>query len=97
MIYAPAMEATPPPSEPGDHVGPSPAPGSGRPATDTRLSRTAIVVIIVVGLLWFAGWIAWTILAPDIEVRSDDHPGRQHDDSPNGRGRLTAAPGPTVA
>ena len=94
------MEATPPPSEPGadgaDHVGPSPAPGSGSPATDTRLSRTAIVVIIVVGLLWLAGWIAWTILAPDIEVHYD-HPGRHHDDGPHGRGRLTAAPGPTVA
>ncbi|MEZ5073796.1 MAG: hypothetical protein R2691_03040 [Solirubrobacterales bacterium] len=105
------MEAIPPSSGPGtdgagtsggpatdgaDHVGPSPAPGSGHPATDTRLSRTAIVVIVVVGLLWLAGWIAWTILAPDIEVRYEDHPSR-HDDGPNGRGRLTAAPGPTVA
>lgn len=95
------MAATPPPSEPGadrvGHVGPSPAPGSGRPATDTRLSRTAIVVIIVVGLLWLGGWIAWTILAPDIEVHRNDHPDRHRDDGTHGRGRLTAAPGPTVA
>jgi len=95
------MEAIPPSSEPGaddaGHVGPSPAPGSGHPAADTRLSRTAIVVIIVVGLLWLAGWIAWAILAPDIEVHYEDHPSRHHDDGPNGRGRLTATPGPTAA
>jgi hypothetical protein len=98
------MEGTSPPSErDADRVGPSPAPGSGHPATKTRLGRAAIVAIIVVGLLWLAGWIAWAIFVPDIEIhyhhhpdRHHDHPDRHHDGIPGGGGRLTAIPGPTV-
>ncbi|HWO48355.1 MAG TPA: hypothetical protein VNM42_00715 [Solirubrobacterales bacterium] len=87
------------PSRP--QVGPSPAPGSGRPAATPRLGRIALIVIVVVGLLWLGSWIAWAILAPDIEVHYRDHPGRHHgrpdhggfNDGPN---RLTGIPA-TVA
>ena len=59
-------------------VGPSPAPGSGRPAATPRLSRIALIVIVVVGLLWLGSWVAWAILVPDVEIRYRDHPGRLH-------------------
>jgi len=87
--------------QPPTEVGPSPAPGSGRPAATPRLGRIALIVIVVVGLLWLGSWIAWAILVPDIEVHYRDHPGRHHDspdhdgfnDGPN---RLTGVPA-TVA
>jgi len=83
--------------QPPAEVGPSPAPGSGRPAATPRLGRIALIVIVVVGLLWLGSWIAWAILVPDIEVHYRDHPGRHHDspdhdgfnDGPN---RLTGIP-----
>lgn len=72
-------------------VGSSPAPGSGAPSTPTRLGRLGVTVIIVIGLLVLAGWIALSALGPELEVR-DQHPGReQHhrEGEPSGPGRLT--------
>ncbi len=72
-------------------VGPSPAPGSGRPATDTSLGRIGLIVIIVIGLLYLAGWVAWAIVAPDVEVKIHYHHHHRDDSDPGGPGRLTIA------
>ena len=85
----PAGEQPPVGSSPAPQtVGPSPAPGTGSPRTPTKLGRTGVIVIIVIGLLWFAGWIAWSILGPDIEVKVREH--RNERSEPHGPGRLTA-------
>ncbi len=86
----------PPRAEPGAPpplVGASPAPGAGSPATRTKLGRRGVILIVVVGLLYFAGWIAWAILGPEIEVEVRDkreHSREQGD--PRGPGRLTLIP-----
>lgn len=80
----------PPATAPPEQVGPTAAPGSGRPAVDTSLGRFAIAVIVVVGLLWLAWMVVSIATAPDLHVRfRDDHHGR--DDS-GGPGRLTDTP-----
>jgi len=74
-------------------VGPSPAPGSGRPATRTSLGRIGVIVIIVVGILYLAGFAALSVFGTDGEVKvRQDHPGRENRDEPTGPGRLTLAP-----
>ena len=76
-----------------EQIGSSPAPGTGSPATKTRLGRTAVILIVVIGILYFAGWIAWAILGPEIEVevhyQREDGPEQSE---PQGPGRLTLAP-----
>lgn len=82
-----------PPAGPGSapSVGPSPAPGAGSPSTRPKLGRTGVVLIVVIGTLWFLGWIAWAIFGPSIEVEVREHRDRPHRgrDEPHGPGRLT--------
>ena len=70
-------------------VGPSPAPGTGSPATRTNLGRTGVILIVVIGLLYFLGWIAWAVFGPDFEVRVREHRGHDEQTGPDGPGRLT--------
>lgn len=80
------QSSSPPPAT----VGASPAPGTGSPATRTKLSRTGVILIVVIGLLYFVGWIAWTIFGPDIEVEVREHRNdRRERSDPEGPGRLT--------
>lgn len=70
-------------------VGPSPAPGTGSPATRTKLGRIGVILIVVIGLLYFLGWIAWAVFGPDIDVEIREHRGRDEQTEPDGPGRLT--------
>ncbi len=91
------MSGAGPAGEGNEQVGPSPAPGGGRPATATRLGRVGVTVIVVVGILYLAGFLAWSVFGPDVEVRiRQSHPGREHRDQPTGPGRLTVAPLPGI-
>ena len=93
----PGAAASPPAAS---HVGPSPAPGTGSPATRPRLGRVGIALIVVIGVLYFLGWIAWAIFGPSIEVEVRDHHNRPNrgQDEPRGPGRLTLTmPGGTTS
>jgi hypothetical protein len=49
-----------------------------------------VILIVVIGLLYFLGWIAWAILGPDFEVSVREHRGHHDERSePRGPGRLT--------
>jgi len=75
-------------------IGPTPAPGTGRPATNARLGRVGVIIIVVVALLYLTSWIAWAVFGPDVDVKIQYHHHERDRDQrePHGPGRLTLAP-----